>query len=340
MRMVQKIDWTTIESMVKSGSYSSPSEIASAYGCAESTLRRWLSILPMNKKEEYFPQLGLRVVHRKKEVSKADWRVTETDLLRAKCAHKNSDGTSALYTDENGKTRCPICGATFTPIQYIERSALMSQKVNSLEALLSSKHSTILSLTDKVRELEVQLQQQKDINEEQLELQSVYQTEIEELNDKIGGMKPPTHTDYEYEELQKTLEFLVSSLTEIVPFMEQPHYEAEYRDCILYAVEQQLKVGNLSARMRIVLQDILDGNPHSETYEREQLAIRKIAKLSSSKRELDFLMSEAGFEKLQTSGHPKFCYRGDKRLMITHSLTPSDVRAFKNLASEIDNVIY
>ena len=46
--------------------------------------------------------------------SAIDWRISEMDLLRASCTHKEKNGTSALIKKSNGLWHCTICGADFS----------------------------------------------------------------------------------------------------------------------------------------------------------------------------------------------------------------------------------
>jgi len=47
------------------------------------------------------------------EASKTEWRVSEFDLMKAKCTHKDKQGNVTLVESSDDKVKCKICGEEF-----------------------------------------------------------------------------------------------------------------------------------------------------------------------------------------------------------------------------------
>jgi hypothetical protein len=51
------------------------------------------------------------------EVNKTEWRVSELDLIKAKCTHRDKQGNATLVEAGDDKVKCKICGEEFHLLQ-------------------------------------------------------------------------------------------------------------------------------------------------------------------------------------------------------------------------------
>lgn len=67
--------------------------------------------------------------------SAIDWRISQMDLLRASCTHKEANGANALIKQGNGLWHCTICGADFSmdPVSEKEVQDAVNVIINLLQ---------------------------------------------------------------------------------------------------------------------------------------------------------------------------------------------------------------
>lgn len=127
----------------------------------------------------------------------------------------------------------------------------------------------------------------------------------------------------------------------ISPGKEQDLYPHEIRDIAIAAIEEALRTTRESSRRQHVLTDLLTTNQPSRHAEKLQEEIKLLFK---TYRDMDAPTRSAllklGFSISEDGKHYKVVFQGDGRYTFTLPKTSSDHRAGKNIASDINNVLF
>ena len=125
-------------------------------------------------------------------------------------------------------------------------------------------------------------------------------------------------------------------------FTEEEFYMDEVKRII---IEQIIKAisgcgeNSKSRRAYHVLNDIVKNNMVSDEGERIKKTIEEALKNSGSKKVDTKLLTSVGF-KLETGGHDKYIFKGDRRYTLTVSNSPSDYRSGENVSHEAINMLF
>lgn len=127
----------------------------------------------------------------------------------------------------------------------------------------------------------------------------------------------------------------------ISPGKEQDLYPHEIRDIAITALQEAARTTRDNSRRQHVLTDLLTTNQPSRHTEKLQEEIKSLFK---TYRDMDAPTRSAllklGFRISEDGKHYKVVFQGDGRYTFTLPKTSSDHRAGKNIASDINNVLF
>lgn len=122
---------------------------------------------------------------------------------------------------------------------------------------------------------------------------------------------------------------------------EQDLYEQEIRDIVIDVVADASRTAREGSRRQHVLLDILKANPPSDTRQRLEGEVKSLLR---TYRDMDGkirgALTKMGFEISEDGKHYKAVFQGDGRYTFSIPKTSSDHRAGKNMASDINNVLF
>lgn len=122
---------------------------------------------------------------------------------------------------------------------------------------------------------------------------------------------------------------------------EQDLYEYEIRDIVIDALDQANRSARSGSRRQHVLSDLLKVNTASGVRQKLEEEIKLLFK---AYRDMDArtrsTLARMGFDLSEDGKHYKAVFQGDGRYTFALSKTSSDHRAGKNLASEINNILF
>ena len=122
---------------------------------------------------------------------------------------------------------------------------------------------------------------------------------------------------------------------------EQDLYEHEIVDIVVDALAESLRATRAGSRKQHVLNALLSANTHSGA---RQILEEEMKTLLKTYRDMDSrtrnALARLGFDLSEDGKHYKAIFQGDGRYTFALPKTSSDHRAGKNLASDINNVLF
>ena len=90
--------------------------------------------------------LSQEVINKLRASSNIDWTVSQEDLWRAQCTHKDHNGMSTLTMDNEGNCHCNICGADF---KFFDGDmATVKSVVDAMDNILQTTKTIFLDIPE------------------------------------------------------------------------------------------------------------------------------------------------------------------------------------------------
>lgn len=198
----------------------------------------------------------------------------------------------------------------------------------------------------------------KDAEKSDADLESLYEDEIKEKDDKIANLTAMLEdAQQQVFTLKHKSDALLSNLNKSkansnglndvdMSVSENALYEHEIEDVILRVLEKEYNAmtgdGNLmQSRKYHVLSSILEHNTMSDFPSKIQSVFDKVAQDGTLDSDGIHALERLDFEVIKAgSGHFKVRYHGDNRYQMSISTSPSDSRAGENLISIYMNQLF
>jgi hypothetical protein len=122
---------------------------------------------------------------------------------------------------------------------------------------------------------------------------------------------------------------------------EQDYYESEVRDTVVDALIYGLQNTAKNSRRHHILKDIIDANPVQGLAKTLSDEIKRTFKTYATlDQRARTILTDLGFSISEDGKHYKLIYRNDTRYTFSVSKTPSDHRGGKNMASDINKILF
>ena len=159
--------------------------------------------------------------------------------------------------------------------------------------------------------------------------------EIDEANKEISQLKS---------ELQQANKFATTVIGDpvLLKGSEKELYLNEYKELLLLILEKAKVQSPINSRRHHILIDVLRANNVEKSIAEDRASsVKKILKgYKTMTPAIRRFLEELGFDITEDGKHYKAMYKGDHRYVVSFSKTSSDRRAGKNVASEINKLLF
>lgn len=123
---------------------------------------------------------------------------------------------------------------------------------------------------------------------------------------------------------------------------EKEFYANEYKDMLLLILKKAMIQSSDNSRRQHILADVLRANEIEYSVpERNASSIKtKLKNYKTMSTEIRRFLEELGFDVTEDGKHYKATFKGDNRYVVSISKTSSDRRAGKNIASDINKLLF